>query len=225
MSILSPEISKRLLSPQTRESEISRVRKALQNSAKLSQQQLIEAWAITAEYYKYKTKTEACIQAYLKCIEIVLSMSDTYLLSECYSDLGDALYYFKDYIGARGYYQKALDVIPSSGKEEVLLVHLLSQLAYCCRDTKSWDDERMYLMQALSLSVPILIKGTLLERLALSFNDSKQYDKAAETYEQALSVFDGEGFKREWKQRIEMLAGIYDALGDREAANKTRNRT
>jgi tetratricopeptide (TPR) repeat protein len=223
MSILHPEISKRLLSPQMREVEFSRASEMLKRPEQLNQQQLIEAWAIMTEYYKYNNQKEACVKANLKLIEIINSEPNKDLLRDCYSDFGDALYYFKDYDEARNYYQKTLNIIPPPTKIDSQL-YLLSQLAYCCGDTGLFEEERMYLEKAIALSNTSLIKATLLERMAQSYKNSDQFDQAIEIYEQALSIFETEGFKRGWEQRIESLAGIYDFLGNHEAANKTRNR-
>lgn len=223
MSKLHPEISKRLLSPQMREVEFSRASEMLKRPEQLNQQQLIEAWVIMAEYYKYNNEKDPCVKAYLELIKIVSSEPNRDLLRDCYSDFGDALYYFKDYNEARNYYQKALNTItppPKIGSQ----LDLLSQLAYCCGDTGLFEEERMYLEKAIALPSNSLIKATLLERTAQSYKNSEQFDRATEIYEQALSIFESEGFKRGWEQRIASLAEIYDYLGNQEAAKKTRNR-
>lgn len=223
MPLLNRETRNRLLFPQSREKEVIRAHDMLQKQNSLNKTQLIEAWAILAEESKWRKQSDDCKKAYLRCANIIQTLNDTVLLGECYTDLGDALYYCADHSTALTYYQKAVDVFQSIGRIEVL-THLYSQMAYCSSDFGRPQQERDYLIQALELPIDQLIKATFVERIALSYNKSRNYETAAKYYEEALLIFENQGFKRSWEERVDNLTQIYLSLGDEDSAKKTEQR-
>lgn len=223
MPLLAKEIADRVLSSQTREAEVLRVQEALKAPEMLQNRQIIEAWAILGEASMWQKEAEKCEQAYLHCVNIIVAMQDNVLLSECYTDLGNALYYCEAYEKAFRYYNEAA-IISQRLQNHEWLALILSQMARCCADMGLLQQERVYLGQALELPIDILIKATLLERLGISYANSGQYTEAAKYYEEALSSFENNNFKRYWEDRIDGLIKIYLALGDENAVQRTMKR-
>lgn len=223
MPLLDKEISLQLMSVASREKVARHAQEALQNKEKLQVVELIKVWAILAEYHMWKKEAEKCEGAYLECVSLIKSTQEENLLGECFTDLGDALYFCRSYERALDYYRKAVDIIKPLRKIEAL-THIYSQMARCAAESGLHEEERGYLSEALELPLNSLIAATLIERIALSYESSGQYEKAASSYEEALSIYENQNFKRGWEDRIENLTKIYLALGDENAAQRTRNR-
>ncbi len=106
------------------------------------------------------------------------------------------------------------------------LAVLYSQASYSCEKLEEREKERRFLESAIAIPViePV-IRGNFLERLALSLTDSEHYKEAAENYEKALSLYETENFKRGWQERIKNLAKLYNLIGNKEAENRTQQRS
>jgi tetratricopeptide (TPR) repeat protein len=223
MPLINREISMGLLFSKSEDKELKRARAILQSKSDFLDRDLIEAWAILAEDYKWRKEGKQCEQAYLECLMIIQAIGDQALLSECYSDLGNSLYFCKNYERALHYYQKAIEIVKALSQIE-MLVQLYNGSASCCADLGFRDQERAYLGECLKLSIDALIKATFLERMALSYRSTGLYDEAVTYHEEALSIFESNNFRRSWEDRIDSLVQIYTAKGDAAAARRTYER-
>ena len=223
MPLLTKEIKDRIISRQTRQAEILRAQKIIQASETLQNRQLIEAWAIIGKANMWEKEAEKCEQAYLHCLDIIIVLQDNILLSECYEDLGFALYFCRQYNKALAYYERAADIAQQFRDPQQLCI-IYSQMAKCCADLGLMEQERTYLSQGIDLPIDPLIKATMLERVSISYANSSQYREAAKHYEEALSIFEHNNFKRFWEDRVKSLIEIYRALGDEDAVQRTIKR-
>jgi len=224
MLLLNREVVNRLLFPDTRKEELKRAQEILAASTEIDLQRVIEAWITVAEYHKLEMEPQLSEEAYLKALEAIRIVSDERLLGKGYKSLGDAMQFCKNYERAIASYRHAVDVFKSIDEIDLLL-DTLSQIAYSYAAMGQWDNERHYLnMAVLQPAIQPVIKATLLERIALSLSVSGKQEEAIGAYEQALSLYESEGFKRGWQQRIQNLAEMYNAIGDTEAAKRTLER-
>lgn len=224
MPLLDKETSTRLLFSPDAEKDIQHAQKEiLQNKEKLTNKELVKLWATIAKYYMWKKESEKCKHAYLECASIIQSTEDTLWLGECYIDLGDSLNFCGDYEKALNYFNEVLSIIRPF-KSTDTLAHLYNQMAYSSANIGDREQERKYLSDALELPLDRLIKATLIERIAFSYYASGKLEISAKHYEEALSIFETEHFKRNWEDRINILIEIYHALGDESSAQRTSKR-
>jgi tetratricopeptide (TPR) repeat protein len=221
MPLISRDTRNRLLWPDTREKEAHRAQMKLADSTTLDERQVIEMWATLGEAYKYNKESQLSEQAYLKALDIIKSSNDTRLLATGYKDLGDALYFCRDYSRAILYYDQSAAFFENLN-DTTQLVMVFSQAAYAHSELQQRDEERRCLYSAVNQSdIDPLIKATLLERLALSFGSSGQTQQAINIYESALTIYESQDFIRGWPQRIHNLAALYTSIGDDDGTKRT----
>jgi len=220
MPLVSRELANRLFTPEHRREEITRAQEAVLDPEKLDSRQLIEAWAVIGECHKFNRESQLSKEAYLKAIEVIRTLDDKMLLGRGYEALGNALFFCNDYEQAISYYRQAAEIFEDLSETEQL-VTMLSQIAYAYAEIGQRNEERRYLnIAALQATAQPVVKATLLERIALSLGASGEYEEAIRVYEQALSILESEGFKRDWQKRLQVLAQLYSAVGDEASARR-----
>ena len=224
MYLINQETANELLFPDRRRREMAKARKALLDPERLNNWQLIEAWAIIGECHKFNREAQLAEEVYLKTLELIRALGDERALGEGYYSIGEAMFFCKDYAKATDYYRQAFEIFKRLGEKD-RLAGVLSQMAYAYEKIGQRDEER-HCLDAVMLQPAIepLVKATLLERVALSLGASGEYGEAIRVYEQALSIFESEGFRRDWEKRLSSLAQMYNVIGDAEAAKRTKER-
>ncbi len=84
MPLLNVQMRNRIVSfsDEERKEEVSRIKHTLEDPAKLSDRQVIEAWAIIAKCYEYDKALQLLEEAYLRAIEVLRTLGDEKLLGE-----------------------------------------------------------------------------------------------------------------------------------------------
>jgi hypothetical protein len=82
MPLINRKTADRVYSTRTREEELTRARQALSDPKKLSDRQVIEAWAVIGECHMYDKKPELVEEAYLRAIKVIKTLGDVRLLGE-----------------------------------------------------------------------------------------------------------------------------------------------
>lgn len=222
--ILDPEITDTLYNPKARKAAFERAWQTVNNPAQLNSVELIKQWAIIGECYRWEGNPTLSEDAYKKASTITQQIGDTELQGWIFKQLGDAMYFGKEYQKAIYYYKVALDVFERL-KSLQELTNTYSQLSYACKQLKDEEHERLFLLSALAVpEIEPVTRGNFLERLALSLADSGCYAEAIENYEKALSTYESENFRRGWQDRLKNLAQIYGLIGDKDAENRTLQR-
>jgi tetratricopeptide (TPR) repeat protein len=221
MSLINRKIVNRIIFPQTRKEELARAKQTLSDPVKLSKQQLIEAWAVVGKCYMFDKGSQLSEEAYLNAIEVICALGDERLLGEGYEDVGDAMYFCGNYSRAITYYRQSFEIFGRLNETEQLIT-ALSQMAYSYAEMGQREEERHCLNSAiLQSTIDPVVKATFVERMALSLSASGEYEEAITAYEQALSMYESEGFRREWQKRLQSLSQLYSITGDEEGAKRT----
>jgi tetratricopeptide (TPR) repeat protein len=224
MPLISHELAGKLLFPEQRRKAMDAAQQLLAQSAKSDIRLIIEALATLGECLKFDSKPRLAEEALLRALELIKGINDQELLGECYQALGDNWYYNGLFERAIEYYQQAAGAFQLS-KDVNSLVQVWSQMANAFRELSNGEKERVCLeMGAAEADLPIVIKAALVERIALSLAKSGRANEATSKYEEALSLFEAEGFKRDWGQRVQRLAQMYQESGNDVAARKTMER-
>jgi len=219
MTFISKELSDRLLSPDSRESEMVNAKKCLHDSKHLSIQQQIENWVILGEGNKWEKQPFFAEQAYLQTIALIKKLQDEIMLADAYKALGDVWFFSESYERCIDYYEDALKIFDKY--DHANWSGVISQIAYVYAGLGQEKNEQITLSKAISKqNLPTLVRATFLERLALSLSVSDPREAIA-NYEKALNGFSATNFKRDWDKRIQRLSQLYESIGDYENAQKT----
>ncbi len=223
MPLLNVQVRNRIvsLSDEGRKEEVSRIKHTLKDPAKLSDRQVIEAWAIIAKCYEYDKAPQLSEEAYLKAIEVIRTLDDEKLLGEGYKDLGDALHFCGSYARSIVYYRQSAEIFDwlNEGEETVTT---LSQMAWSYGAMGELQEGIRCLDLAIQHpATDPASKAMFAERIALSLGAAGEYRRAIEAYEQALAMYEAADFKRYWGRRLVNLAQFYNAIGDEEGAKRT----
>lgn len=224
MSLINLEIFNQILSPETREATLAKAQKIVDQTTQKDSQQLVEAWCIIGECHKFNRDSQLSEEAYLKAVKVLQTSGDEKLLGEAYLLLGEALHFCQQYADAVAYFNRAAEIFKRLNESE-WLVTTLNQLANSYGMMEQGDHERQSLNEALlQPSVSPVQKAFLMEGIARSLGAEGKYEEAVKIFEQALSILESERIYRFWDKRVEKLAEFYSALGDEEAAQRTRAR-
>jgi tetratricopeptide (TPR) repeat protein len=220
MSLISREVFSHLLIPEHREEELAKARDDLLNLQELDSYQIIGKLAIIGECHKFNREPHLSEEAYLNAVGVIRTLGDEHLLSEAYESLGNALFFCKHYAKAVSYYRQTAAILDQRG-EITRLITVLSQIAYAYSELGQRSEERCYLNTAVNQpNVDPVVRATLLERIALSLEADGKNEEAIDMYEQALSIFEAEDFRRDWGRRLQNLARLYSIVGDVDSASR-----
>lgn len=223
--ILDPLITRNLYNPKTRKAELDKALQKVSNFPQLGGDELVQQWTIIGECYKQEKNPTLSEEAYIKALSIAQEISDAKLHGAVLKHLGDAMFFCNEYQKAHHYYRVALDIFEQL-KNFPEVIEIYSQAAYTCEKLGDREKERTFLDTAVAIAdIEPVIKGNFVERLALSLAASKRYKEGAANYEQALSLYELENFKRGWEERIKNLAQIYNLMGDKETEERTLQRS